>query len=70
MASQGSTDLEPLRTFLRRKQWRQRITTYDQYGGHRMLVMLEPAPSPDQLRALTAEFGDAYDFTTVRARRQ
>lgn len=65
VASQGATDLEPLLAFLRQRMWPQLVTTYDQYGGRRMSVMLEPAPSADQLRELTTEFGDAYEFTTV-----
>lgn len=68
MTSQGAIDLEPLLAFLGERGWPQRVTTFDQYGGARMTVMLEPAPGADQLRELAARFGDAYEFTSVTAR--
>lgn len=58
-------DLLPLLGFLSERQWPQRITTYDMYGGPGMTVMLEPPPSPEQLRELAAVFGDAYEFDDV-----
>ena len=70
MGTTGKTQLEPLRRFLRQQEWPQRITTYDQYGGVGMTVELRPPPSPEQLDRLRVEFGDAYDFTEVRARLQ
>lgn len=67
MASRGATDLKPLLAFLRERNWPQRVTTYDQYGGRGVEVMLDPPPSEDQLDELTAQFSDAYEFTDVTA---
>lgn len=65
MSLRGAADLKPLLAFLRERGWPQRVTTYDQYGGRRMAVMLEPPPSAEQLHELSAHFVDAYEFTSV-----
>lgn len=58
-------ELKPLRRFLLERRWRLRVGSYDQYGGSRMLVMLEPAPTKEQLQELYARFGDAYEFADL-----
>ncbi len=63
--SNAEQDVLPLRRFLAEREWPQRITTYDMYGGAGLTVMLQPSPTPEQLRELHEEFGDAYTFDTV-----
>lgn len=61
----AEAELKPPRPFLLERGWPRRVVTYDQYGGPRMLVMLTPAPSQEQLDVLYAEFDDAYEFDQV-----
>jgi hypothetical protein len=67
VSTPGEADLAPLIAFLRERRWGLEVTTYDQYGGKEMSVVLEPAPNQEQLRDLRTRFADAYDFTTVTA---
>ena len=70
MVTTGKAQLEPLRRFLMQHEWPQRIATFDQYGGAGMSVELRPPPSPEQVQRLRVEFGDAYNFTEMRAHLQ